>query len=187
MLQAKTKDGELITPAKLSRQQLARKRSETFFCPVCEERVILKAGQQVIPHFAHVSNQICPTSSGGEGPYHEQGKLVLYEWLTKQNLEVQLEAYIPEIKQQPDLLITINQRKIAIEFQCSRISTKVIQQRNFGYMRANIQPIWILSARLFKQRTANVIHMDHFTKQFIHRFSKNYPLTIYYFCPFEHK
>jgi len=187
MLQAKTKDGTLITPAKLSRQQLERYRSENFYCPVCDERVILKAGQQVIPHFAHFSHKVCPTSSGGEGPYHEQGKLILYEWLSKQNLKVQLEAYIPDIKQQPDLLVTINRRKIAIEFQSSRISTKIIQQRNLGYLQANIQPIWILSARQFKQRSANVIHVDHFTQQFMHQFSKNYPLTLYYFCPLRQK
>lgn len=185
MLQAKTIDGRLITPAKLSRQQLSLHRSKQFFCPVCEERVILKAGLQVVPHFAHLSSQLCPSTTGGEGPYHEQGKLILYEWLTKQSLDVQLEAYLPEINQQPDLLITVNQKKIAIEFQCSRIPTEIIRQRNLGYLRANIQPIWILSARLFKQRTAHVIHMDHFTRQFIQQFSKNYPLTIYYFCPLK--
>lgn len=185
MLQAKTKDGTLIIPAKLTRTELEKARRKTFYCPVCHERVILKAGQHVIPHFAHYARKNCPTSHGGEGPYHEQGKLILYQWLKSQHLSVKLEPYLRSIQQQPDILLTIDQKKIAIEFQCSRISTKIIQARNDGYKKLNIEPIWILGKELLKYRSKRTILLDSFTKQFLHQFSPSFPLTLFYFCPIK--
>jgi len=183
MLQAKTKDGTLIIPAKLTRTELEKIRQKTFYCPVCHERVILKAGQHVMPHFAHYEKKNCPSTQGGEGPYHERGKLILYHWLKKQHISAKLEPYIHSIQQQPDILLTIRQKKIAIEFQCSRISSEIIRKRNSGYRKANIEPIWILGEKLLKRRSKKMILLDSFTKQFIHQFSPSFPLTLFYFCP----
>lgn len=183
MLQAKTKDGTLVIPAQLTRNEIDSWRQETFYCPVCQERVILKAGPRVMPHFAHYSTKNCPSAKGGEGPYHERGKLILYDWLKRQHIPVLLEPYLPSIQQQPDILITIKQKKIAIEFQCSRTSPAVIQARNSGYRRLNIEPIWILGAKLFNRQSNQSLRIDAFTKQFIQQFSPSLPLTLFYFCP----
>lgn len=183
MLQAKTKDGTLIIPAELTRQELDRWRQKAFYCPVCQERVMLKAGPRVMPHFAHYSTKNCPSRQGGEGPYHERGKLILYEWLKRQHIPVLLEPYLPSIQQQPDMLITIKQKKIAIEFQCSRTSPDVIRARNRGYRRLSIEPIWILGAKLFNRASHRTIRIDAFTKQFVQQFSSSFPLTLFYFCP----
>src|SRR5699024_4561598 len=88
----------------------------------------------------------CDIKKRGEGEYHYKGKLLLYEWLKSQQKDVKLEAYIPEIKQRPDLLLTVKNKQIAIEFQCATIDPQIIFQRNKGYRRANIIPILILGA-----------------------------------------
>lgn len=188
MLQAELKDGTLIVLATLTRREIEQLRETSlFYCPVCKERVIMKAGQQVIPHFAHQSIKNCPASGQGEGPYHKKGKVLLYKWLLHQGLHVQLEKYIKEINQQPDLFITIGRKKIVIEYQCARVNISHIQRRNKGYQEAGITPIWILGAELFNRQSTNTLKIDAYTKQFIHQFSPKCLPTLYYFCPFTNQ
>src|SRR5690625_4395103 len=184
MLQAQSNRGELITLASLTEAEINSYRIDyQFYCPACKELVMIKAGQKVIPHFAHYPKSKCPESKGGEGPYHEKGKLLLYQWLQSQNLHVELEPYLKEIKQQPDLLLLINDKKIAIEYQCARIPIKHIQQRNHGYKQVGIIPIWILGAKQFKRQGKFRLKIDQFTKQFIHQFSPDTRKKLLYFCP----
>ncbi|WP_029267952.1 competence protein CoiA [Virgibacillus alimentarius] len=188
MLQAESSEGNLITLVKLTRKEIEREREgHLFYCPSCREEVIIKAGSKIIPHFAHKSAQYCPSSEGGEGPYHEKGKLLLYRWLKKQQLQVELEAYVPEIHQRPDLLLRINDKKIAIEYQCARIPISQVIQRNEGYKTLGITPIWILGAGRFKRQTKDHFKVDQFTLQFIHMFTSFYPPTLFYFCPDKHQ
>src|SRR5699024_6149436 len=131
MLQAKSHHGVLVTLAALTKAGIdPQKAEQQYYCPVRKRQVIIKAGSRMITHFAHKSTLHCSSSEGGEGPYHEQGKLLLYQWLKSQHLQEELEAHLHEINQRPDLLLTINEKKIAIEFQCARIPIGQIKQRN---------------------------------------------------------
>ncbi|PAV29185.1 hypothetical protein CIL05_12365 [Virgibacillus profundi] len=185
MLQAKLKEGKLVTLATFNRKEIEQMKQQKwkFYCPTCNHEVIMKAGSKMVPHFAHMSKIHCPSNEGGEGPYHEQGKLMLYQWLKSQNINVQLEAHLKEINQRPDLLLTINNKRIAMEYQCARTPAEQIKQRNEGYKRAGITPIWILGAKRFNRQTGNHFRLDQFTLQFIHQFSSGLPLTLFYFCP----
>lgn len=184
MLQAKSEKGLLITLADLPEHEIEDiRRGTQFSCPTCNQIVIVKAGRVVVPHFAHSSKGNCPNTEGGEGVYHAKGKLLLFQWLKSQGLDVQLEKYIRKIKQQPDMLLTINNKKIAIEYQCARIPIEQISLRNEGYKSVNISPIWILGATRFKRYNNNGIKVDQYTLQFIHQFSKEHPLALFYFCP----
>lgn len=184
MLQAKANTGELVTLATMSKPEIASLRqTKQFSCPVCNEPVIMKVGSKMIPHFAHRSIQNCPSHEGGEGLYHEKGKLLLYKWLKHQHLDVQLEAYLPDIMQRPDLLVAINKKVIAIEFQCARISLKEIHWRNKGYKKAGITPIWILGASRMQRRSKHQLKIDQFQLQFMHQFSSEFPLTLFFLCP----
>lgn len=185
MLQARLQDGKMLTPAVIQKEELRKlkARKVLFYCPVCGEKVILRAGEKVIPHFAHTAQANCPSTSGGEGPYHEQGKLLLYQWLTKQKIEVELELYIPEIKQRPDFLIHINGKRIALEYQCSKIPNQQIIDRTDGYKQIGIHVIWILGEKLLKRKSKHRIQTDSFTQTLIHQFSTSYPQSLFYFCP----
>jgi len=186
MLQAKTIEGEYTMLATMKKEKidLLKNKKVPFYCPVCNKQVIIKAGTKMIAHFAHQSISDCPSSEGGEGMYHEQGKLLLYEWLKKHTMDVKLEAYIPVIQQRPDILIELNQKKIAIEFQCTRISSNVIRERTEGYKSIGITPIWILGATHFTRYKANTFKVDHFIRQAIHQFTSVSPQTIYFFDPY---
>lgn len=189
LLQAKSNKGLLMTLARLARGEIDKLKQEKalFSCPVCKERVIIKAGSKMIPHFAHQSVSDCPSREGGEGAYHEQGKLLLYQWLEQQQLDVTLEAYIPEINQRPDILLQLKGRQIAFEYQCARIPVVQIKQRNEGYKKAGIIPIWIIGANHFKRQTSYHIKMDQFITHFIHQFSSESPLLLFFFCPNTHQ
>src|SRR5690625_7130866 len=85
-------------------------------------------------------------------------------------------VYLKEIQQQPDLLLTINNRHIALEFQSSRIPVSVIKQRNIGYEKANIIPIWLLGANQFERQGEYHLKVNRFTLQFMQQFSLSSPL-----------
>ncbi|QKY68613.1 competence protein CoiA [Lentibacillus sp. CBA3610] len=184
MLQAKTEYGNLVTLASCTRKEIsAWKKKTQFFCPACHEPVIAKAGPKTIPHFAHSRRRNCPSQEGGEGTYHEKGKLLLYQWLRHQKLDVQLEAYLPEINQRPDILIKLKNKTLAIEYQCARIPPEQIISRNAGYVSQGIVPIWILGGNRLDRRNRYKLKIDYFQLHLIHQFSSDFPLTLYYFCP----
>lgn len=80
-------------------------------------------------------------------------------------------------------MLTINRKRIAIEYQCARVPVEQIRQRNAGYKYARITPIWILGENRLKRQTRNHLKIDHYSHQFIHQFSFNTPLILFYFCP----
>lgn len=183
MLRAQTKEGKFVTLALLPKQQIDElRKGEKFYCPECKGDVIVRAGPKVIPHFAHRTTSQC-SHRGGEGAYHQRGKLLLFRWLQNQRIQVTLEQYLPEIKQRPDLLIEIGSKTIAIEYQCATIPIIEIRKRNEGYKRLNITPIWILGANLYKRLSNHHLYVNSFIRQFIHQFTSDFPTTLFYFCP----
>ena len=73
---------------------------------------------------------------------------------------VQVEAYLPTLKQRPDLLIG----KIAIEIQCSPLPIKRLVERTETYQTHGYQVVWILGERLVPKDK-----LTQLTKQFTFR------------------
>lgn len=166
----------------LPRKQIEwHRKHSTFYCTVCGEEVIVKAGEKVVPHFAHLAQSNCPNSKGGEGPYHEQGKMLLYKWLKEQQLSVQLERYLHKINQRPDLTLQWKNKCLAIEYQCATLSTNEVIHRNNGYISSNITPIWIFGANQFQRLNEHSIKIKSFMKQCFLHFNSNPSLI--FFCP----
>ncbi|WP_407271039.1 competence protein CoiA [Radiobacillus sp. PE A8.2] len=184
MLQATSSQGEAVTLAILTREEVQKhKLQNEFYCPVCKEKVIVKFGNKVIPHFAHQAKSRCSIDNGGEGEYHERGKLHLFNWLKKQGLSIQLEAYLPEIKQRPDILLQINNKLIAIEFQCARMSAEEFYHRNQGYKQLNIFPLWILGGNRFKRTGMNLLSITPNDMLFLQHPTLKSPLLMFFYCP----
>lgn len=90
-----------------------------------------------------------------DGLYHEpeteehiKGKILLYNWLKKLETEkvisnVQLESYIKETKQRPDMYFEQDGVRYVIEFQCTPIATEYLKRREL-YRLAGIKDIWVL-------------------------------------------
>lgn len=126
-------------------QQL--RETKNFYCPLCKERLLLKIGSSKTPHFAHYSKSNCENQfSERESEIHLKGKEQLYSLFRGLDLQAFLEPYLPSLQQRPDILLEGNlAKRIAIEFQCSPISSEKLNNRNDGYKRVDILPIWIPS------------------------------------------
>lgn len=133
--------GRLFTlQAHHTRKQLIQLRKErSFLCPACEAPVILKVGTTKIPHFAHLHQFSCTPGSEPETLLHLLGKSRLASFFHDKNLAVQIEHYLPQIKQRPDLFAG----KSAIEFQCSTLSAEQVVTRSQGYAEIGLHTIWI--------------------------------------------
>ena len=118
-----------------------------LLCPDCGNFYEYCHGEIIHPYFRHKEkNKDC------EGIYYEpeteehiRGKIMLYNWLLKQNglSNIKLEAYIPETRQRPDLYFEVNDKRFVIEFQCSPIATEYLERHEL-YKLAGINDIWIL-------------------------------------------
>lgn len=183
MLTAKNQDGTLITlPEKITREALKLiKDNQEFYCPCCESELIIKAGDKKIPHFAHKKNPLCTASSEAESAYHLAGKRQLFNWLQKNQIRSQLEAYLPAIKQRADILVTSEKGVYAVEFQCSVISVKDFVKRTALYLEIGVIPIWILAEKNLRKDKANAFMLSAFHWQFLNETFKR-PLIITY-CP----
>ncbi|MCC5895136.1 MAG: hypothetical protein JJU16_06695 [Alkalibacterium sp.] len=119
-----------------------------YYCPSCRDRVYLKKGQIKIAHFSHRKNSLCSTYSEGESLEHLKGKMELFKQIENLNGAVNLEVFIPEIRQRADILFTHNNARIAVEFQCSPISIEEVCARTRGYHSVGIKVLWIAGSKL---------------------------------------
>ncbi|MFJ8234587.1 competence protein CoiA [Ureibacillus sp. NPDC094379] len=148
------------------------RQTSIFYCPQCKEPLQFKIGTLKIPHFAHLSKNKCEQHfSDGESEQHLLGKEQLYEFFQAYQLKVELEPYLPNLKQRPDLLVTAyNGTRYAIEFQCSSITTERLNERNKGYHSEKIKPIWIPQTPVkknFKKNGIQAFSINHNLQQFI--------------------
>lgn len=148
ILIAKTKVGNIIVLTKKMRRSELKvlRESERFYCPQCEEQLLLKVGNYKIPHFSHRQQTACRSLfSEGETVNHLAGKQQLYSFFKEtKRLDVQMEPYMKALGQRPDLLVETRSRKIPIEFQCSNIPVSEVSKRTTGYKNAQMDPLWIL-------------------------------------------
>lgn len=121
-------------------------RNRSYICPSCMQKVILRRGKIKVSHFAHVKNS-CHAFSEGESQEHLNGKIFLQHELAKWTGKAELEAYLPRLKQRPDVLWTSNQKKIAFEYQCAPLSIEKMVERSWGYRSHNYHYCWILGSR----------------------------------------
>lgn len=122
-------------------------KKSSYCCPNCKEPVFLKKGALKIAHFSHFNHSKCQLFSEGETKEHLEGKQLLYEWFMRQGYPCQLEAYLPNLSQRPDVLVWITPIKaIAIEFQCSSLSIKKMEERTVGYKKNGYDVFWIVGS-----------------------------------------
>lgn len=158
------------------------KKDRHYFCPACLQMVILKRGQHKIAHFAHAHNQACDSFSEGETAEHLQAKMVLYSWLKRQDCPVQLEAYLAQLKQRPDLLVA----NLAIEVQCSPLKINRFLERNQGYLAHQYDPWWLIGYKLqpkkhqFRPLVKSMFRSNYHHDFYFYGFDQKNERIIYY-------
>lgn len=145
MLIAKNRQDDILHAGQANRE-------EFYFCPGCGEKVFLKRGPYVTAHFSHYRKDQCVSFSEGETLEHLKGKKILYYWFKSSGLSVELEPYLKELKQRPDLLIRKGERRFAVEFQCSPMKESDFIKRTQGYISQDIEVIWILGSPFFNTK-----------------------------------
>ncbi len=141
------------------------KKNERYVCPSCQQDLILKQGPIKHAHFAHYQQSTCQTFSEAESEEHLRAKLLLFKWLSQSFDEVEMEAYLSDLCQRPDLLFT-DQRglKICVEIQCSSLSLQRMVERTTNYLKHGYKVWWILGKNLNIQKD----QVTHLQKSFIH-------------------
>ena len=114
VLIAKNPEGKLV-----SALETELNREETYYCPGCQGRVLLRQGQVMCPHFAHISLQDCQFFSENESAQHLSLKAALYKSLVNHGEKVSIEKVLSEMGQIADLFVGDS---LALEVQCSRLS-----------------------------------------------------------------
>lgn len=119
-------------------------RGRYYICPECRHKVICRHGQYKQPYFAHTDHQ--HDHGGPETAEHVKGKKQLFDWLTSQGWQVEIEHYLGQIQQRPDIMAQRDGQRLIIEFQCSPLSVERLAIRNNGYRQIGIPFYWYLGS-----------------------------------------
>lgn len=179
---AKRENGEKIHLLYNCNEELLRRmrQQERFFCVACGKEVQMKLGKQKSWHFAHKKVDSCLAFYEAESKYHMHGKELLYRWFKRQNFQVDIEYYLPEIKQRPDVFVERAGRKIAIEYQCANLAIEQLYKRTYSYWQAGIQVIWIVGGNQLKKQSAYWMKFSSLMAFSLQSYPQ--PLLIF-FCP----
>ncbi|WP_173916937.1 competence protein CoiA [Halobacillus sp. Marseille-Q1614] len=180
MFHALNEKDELLTIYQLAPDDILQMKKEaSFYCPDCREALLLRSGPLTTPHFAHFPSSLCTRKRGGESEVHEKGKLLLYDWLYHQGYRVEMEPYLSDISQRPDLMLTIGEKRIVLELQCSTISPEEVKKRSEGYHTMNIFPLWLLGGRQFFRSGRSLLKTNSFHRVLHYHFHNQY--FLYFF------
>ncbi|WP_143424842.1 MULTISPECIES: competence protein CoiA [Geobacillus] len=189
MFVAISADGRPISLAGAERWSPERlvelRNDEPFFCPACRKEVVLRSGRHRLPHFAHRKGTVCPFEHEPESERHLTGKRDLFAWLVRQGVEAKLEPYLTAIGQRPDVLFRYGPHLYALEYQCSPIDESLFCERNDGYRRLGIRPLWVLGAHHLRRspKRPNEVSLSRFQWLFARRVPFSVAPHVWYYSP----
>lgn len=144
MLVALNETENIVNLLELNPTYLADLARQFLRCPACKSQVRLKNGRIKTPHFAHVSLATCQYYSENESLQYLTLKKRLYHWF-KQTEQVEIEHFLPDLQQTPDLLVN---KTLAIEIQCSHLSIQRLRERTEMYRANGYTVLWLMGKDL---------------------------------------
>lgn len=164
MLTAQNERGAVIDISGMSKQAIEQLRDIRWYCCVCHHPVVLKNGRVMISHFAHKQLSSCQAFSEGETAEHLCGKALLAAACRRWGYPFQLEAYLPSLKQRPDILIADHW---AVEFQCSPLPVKRLVERTEAYRQNGYTVVWLTGRNLWLKHRLSALQraLVYFSKQ----------------------
>ncbi|PCF47262.1 competence protein CoiA [Staphylococcus delphini] len=132
----------MLTAYNAQKQQILAthaRKEEVYHCPICKEVLILRQGVRKGAHFAHYRHSMGHLHLKGESVQHARCKSTLYEQLCKLDSSTQLEPYIKNITQIPDIIFGT----WAIEIQLSSIAIKTMRARTEGLQSEGYHVLWL--------------------------------------------
>ena len=131
-------------------------KKQDYYCPACGTSVRLRKGKNVRTHFAHTSIKQCDYYYENESLEHLENKVAIFNW-SRNDALVEMEYPILELKQIADIMIN---KQLAIEVQCSPLSSKLLKERSNGYRNSGIQVLWLLGEKLWLKERLTKLQRD---------------------------
>lgn len=116
-----------------------------FICPECGQALSLMHGKRKHAYFVHTHDG--DSHCHGETKLHQQGKSQMMKWAKAHGWHPQMEVFLPNVKQRPDLLIQVDQKPFVLEYQCSPLGLERLIERNHGYRSLHLPYCWFLGPR----------------------------------------
>lgn len=111
-----------------------------YYCPECNQKLMLKQGSKNIHHFSHYNVSNC--SRGGESIEHSEGKYKIYDELKSKGYEVYLEKKIGN--RIADVYCT--DLNCIYEIQHSKISVEDYKSRTDDYYKNGKNVVWVVDS-----------------------------------------
>lgn len=111
-------------------------REGEYFCPSCDEKLVLKMGQIVAHHFSHPKNSLC----GDNWNYDMSEWHINWQSRFPKKMQEVVKTYNGQ-RHRADVLI--EEAKTVIEFQHSPMSIDEFEDRNWFYNRLGYHVIWV--------------------------------------------
>lgn len=140
MLLAKDKEGSIFLATDATKEC-------DYYCPNCGNQVFLKRGMKRIAHFFHHDTSDCQVFSEAESEEHLNLKRQCFRWLKKSYPRVEMEGYLSQLMQRPDILVGHH----AFEIQCSPLSYERMIERTINYKANGYVVWWLLGMKFFKR------------------------------------
>ncbi len=134
-------------------------RGAEYFCPKCENTVILKKGSKVIHHFAHHPQVNCAYAKG-ETLAHLAAKTVFLDEFRRRGLRTEAEYEIQSLPgdRRADVVVwSPKGSQYAIELQHTPIGVEEIEKRTFSYEAAEVIAIWLPFLRMDLQNDPRIM------------------------------
>lgn len=135
--------------------KIFEKQNANFRCAKCGEKVVYVKSAKSKSYFRHSS----PEVRSNETIEHFYGKKTIKSGITTLGANAKLEVPLAHDQLRADVLITLSNRKIALEFQCAPISIIELSRRHELYKQENIVDLWILGQRHFMTKNIHQIHL----------------------------
>lgn len=113
-----------------------------FFCPACDEELVLKSGLIRTPHFAHFPDSQCQYK--GESESHLYAKVQIWDGLRRDSDCTETDFERPIGDRRPDIWAVISGYPIAIEVQNSETTIADLAQKLSDYQQMGLYCIYVL-------------------------------------------
>lgn len=125
-------------------------KGEQYFCPNCDQAVVLHKGQVRIAHFQHKKKGDC-THGVGETETHRQLKVAFQKsWASRENVDPIIEKCVVGLngsKRFIDVHIAKDRREFAVEIVHTNDDLREVADKNLWLMKRDIAPIWVSVVR----------------------------------------
>ena len=119
-----------------------------YYCPNCRNLVFFKKrNEEDRPFFSIMLLPDCQVFSEAESEEHLNLKRQCFRWLKKSYPRVEMEGYLSQLMQRPDILAGHH----AFEIQCSPLSYERMIERTINYKANGYVVWWLLGMKFFKR------------------------------------